>query len=113
MTFPDTTFTQGTTITSNWLNAVNDVCNNNQDFLNVKSFGATGNETHPSQHYLQLAQSKLHWGNDSPSARTGTGIVAWTQGDVCFNLSAAVGQPKGWVCTVSGTPGTWVSMGNL
>lgn len=27
MTFPDTTFTTGTTITSNWLNAVNDYCN--------------------------------------------------------------------------------------
>jgi hypothetical protein len=21
--------------------------------------------------------------------------------------------PKGWVCTVAGTPGTWVSLGNL
>ena len=27
MTFPDTTFVPGTTITSNWLNAVNDYCN--------------------------------------------------------------------------------------
>lgn len=25
----------------------------------------------------------------------------------------AVGSPKGWYCTVSGTPGTWVSEGNL
>jgi len=24
-----------------------------------------------------------------------------------------VGQPKGWYCTVAGTPGTWVSEGNL
>lgn len=24
-----------------------------------------------------------------------------------------VGQPKGWVCTVAGTPGTWTSEGNL
>jgi hypothetical protein len=37
----------------------------------------------------------------------------WLQGDVCWNSGAAVGQPKGWQCTVSGTPGTWVSMGNL
>jgi hypothetical protein len=27
--------------------------------------------------------------------------------------SPTVGQPKGWVCTVSGSPGTWVSEGNL
>lgn len=30
-----------------------------------------------------------------------------------FNLSATSGQPKGWVCTVAGLPGTWVSEGNL
>ena len=37
----------------------------------------------------------------------------WRQGSVVFNSSATVGQPKGWQCTVDGTPGTWVSMGNL
>lgn len=37
----------------------------------------------------------------------------WTRGDIVFNSNAAIGQPKGWQCTVSGTPGTWVSMGNL
>lgn len=35
------------------------------------------------------------------------------QGRILWNKSATVGQPKGWVCTVAGTPGTWVSMGNL
>lgn len=34
-------------------------------------------------------------------------------GDRCINTAAAVGQPKGWICTVAGTPGTWVSEGNL
>lgn len=38
---------------------------------------------------------------------------AWNVGDICWNSSPAVGQPKGWMCTVAGTPGTWVSMGNL
>lgn len=37
----------------------------------------------------------------------------WTKGDRAFNSNPAVGQPKSWVCTVSGTPGTWVSEGNL
>lgn len=72
-----------------------------------------GIATHPSDHFIQLSNSKLHWGNESPAARAGSQIVAWNQGDICYNLSVAVGQPKGWVCTVSGTPGTWVSMGNL
>ena len=43
----------------------------------------------------------------APSA--GTYIV----GDRSFNSAPAVGQPKSWVCTVAGTPGTWVSEGNL
>lgn len=34
-------------------------------------------------------------------------------GDIYWNSAPAVGQPQGWQCTVAGTPGTWVSMGNL
>lgn len=37
----------------------------------------------------------------------------WPRGWVRFNSLAAVGAPKGWQCTVAGTPGTWVSQGNL
>ena len=37
----------------------------------------------------------------------------WTVGDRVQNTVPVVGQPKGWVCTVSGSPGTWVSEGNL
>jgi hypothetical protein len=37
----------------------------------------------------------------------------WVVGDHCRNSTPSVGQPKGWFCTVAGTPGTWVSEGNL
>ena len=37
----------------------------------------------------------------------------WQRGDRVFNSLPAVGTPKSWVCTVGGTPGTWVSEGNL
>lgn len=37
----------------------------------------------------------------------------WTVGSIVNNSAPVVGQPKGWVCTVSGQPGTWVSLGNL
>lgn len=37
----------------------------------------------------------------------------WSVGDRVFNSVPSVGQPKGWICTVAGTPGTWVSEGNL
>lgn len=37
----------------------------------------------------------------------------WLRGDYVKNGAPAVGSPKGWYCTVAGTPGTWVSEGNL
>lgn len=40
-------------------------------------------------------------------------ILTWTRGDQCWNEEPAVGQPIGWLCTVAGTPGTWVAMQNL
>lgn len=49
--------------------------------------------------------------------RTSIGIApnygTWTRGDVAVNGLPAVGQPKGWRCTVTGSPGTWVSEGAL
>lgn len=38
---------------------------------------------------------------------------SWLRGDNVLNGAPSVGQPKGWVCTVAGSPGTWVSEGNL
>lgn len=40
-------------------------------------------------------------------------VGTWAVGDRCGKLTPVVGQPKGWLCTVAGTPGTWVSEGNL
>jgi hypothetical protein len=37
----------------------------------------------------------------------------WAVGDFVQNSVPSVGQPKGWLCTVAGNPGTWVSTGNL
>jgi hypothetical protein len=39
--------------------------------------------------------------------------VYWTAGTISFNNAPAVGQPIGWMCTVSGNPGTWVALANL
>ena len=38
---------------------------------------------------------------------------AWNVGDRAVFATPTIGSPKAWVCTVSGTPGTWVSEGNL
>jgi hypothetical protein len=40
-------------------------------------------------------------------------VDTWNVGDRIINSNPSVGQPKSWVCTVAGTPGTWVSEGNL
>lgn len=45
-----------------------------------------------------------------PAAPT---VDTWQVGDRCINSNPVVGQPKSWACTVAGTPGTWVSEGNL
>jgi hypothetical protein len=37
----------------------------------------------------------------------------WAVSDRAVITTAATGQPKAWVCTVAGTPGTWTSEGNL
>ena len=40
-------------------------------------------------------------------------VGTWVTGDRHTNPKPTVGQPKSWVVTVSGTPGTWTSEGNL
>lgn len=52
-------------------------------------------------------QLGIAYGTASPTAGT------WIRGDRVFNSAPAVGQPKSWVCTAAGSPGTWVSEGNL
>jgi hypothetical protein len=46
-------------------------------------------------------------GTAAPAAGT------YLLGDRVWNSTPAVGQPKSWVCTTAGTPGTWTSEGNL
>lgn len=50
---------------------------------------------------------RVMYGASAPAAG------AWRVGDRVVNTGATVGQPKGWRCTVAGTPGTWVSEGAL
>lgn len=56
------------------------------------------------------------FGNGDLNEQVGTAAPtsgAYAQGDRVRNSTPAVGSPKAWVCTVGGTPGTWVSEGNL
>lgn len=37
----------------------------------------------------------------------------WTRGNIVWNTTPSSGGPPGWMCTASGTPGTWKAMANL
>lgn len=56
---------------------------------------------------LPYKPTDIHMNTAAPIADT------WTVGDRVAQRTPTVGQPKAWACTVSGTPGTWVSEGNL
>jgi hypothetical protein len=55
----------------------------------------------------QVTTPTTLYGTAVPSAFT------WAVGDRVISRNPVVGSPKGWVCTVAGAPGTWVSEGNL
>ena len=58
-----------------------------------------GAATHPGNHYIRLGDNKIHWGNDNPQVRQyNQSIGTWKVGDICWNLTPSVGQPKGWIC---------------
>ena len=50
---------------------------------------------------------RIIFGVAAPTAGT------WRKGDRLVSINPVVGSPKAWACTVAGTPGTWVSEGNL
>jgi hypothetical protein len=72
--------------------------------------GNTWDSTNPAliQSLQRIEVGKaLLWATAAPTIRT------WAIGDRCYNSAPAAGQPKSWVCTTAGTPGTWTSEGNL
>lgn len=70
---------------------------------------AASAENGRAQRALQVAVGPVRLVSGKAAPTTGT----WRKGDVMLNEAATVGSPKGWRCTVAGTPGTWVSEGNL
>jgi hypothetical protein len=54
-----------------------------------------------------LGDRKILPGTGAPTSGT------YVQGDRVWNTAPSVGNPKSWVCTASGSPGSWVSEGNL
>jgi hypothetical protein len=59
------------------------------------------------------AAQRIFYSSGIPSGTVPWSTSAWIVGDRAFNSAPVIGSPKGWLCTVAGTPGTWVSEGNL
>lgn len=74
------------------------------------AMGEGSGESNPKNNYIKFGGNggrKMAWSTVAPADGN------WSVGDIVFNSVPSVGAPKGWVCTVAGTPGTWVSQGNL
>lgn len=61
-------------------------------------------------------------GDDGENVSNGRRVMVGTaaptsgthaQGEIMFNRVPASGQPMGWVCSVAGTPGTWLPLANV
>ena len=61
----------------------------------------------PNLNYGQQTTQGMFYDTSAPASGS------FNKGDRVFNSNPAIGSPKSWVCTVSGTPGTWISEGNL
>jgi hypothetical protein len=81
-------------------------------------------ETVTDEFATWIPLTRLHigppFGANPPSIGYGTQSPAdagsndyYVQGSIVWNSGAMVGQPTGWMCTVTGNPGTWVAMANL
>lgn len=61
----------------------------------------------PNQYMVDSGGSRVAKGTAAPT------VLSWNVGDRVVRQPPAVASPKAWVCTVAGSPGTWVSEGNL
>jgi hypothetical protein len=56
---------------------------------------------------------RIFYSSGIPSSTSPYSTQTWAVGDRAYNSVPSAGNPKSWVCTTAGTPGTWTSEGNL
>ena len=59
----------------------------------------------------RLTREKIGRGVSFAAAAPSTGT--WLQGEIVYNSAPAAGGTVGWVCTTSGSPGTWKTFGAI
>ena len=85
------------------INVQSTVRPHNMDVQSSCTFSLGSTLTQPT---VKLSDG-TYYSNAAPAAGT------WPAGAYIKRATPVVGSPKGWYCTVAGTPGTWVSEGNL
>lgn len=73
----------------------------------------SGNDAKPLAIYATSLNCRWSRRNEETYGAAAPTAGTWKQGARVRNYAPVVGQPKGWICTVAGTPGTWVSEGVL
>lgn len=63
--------------------------------------GSVGGIIQPNMQVRDDVVQRVRWSTAAPTAGT------WAVGDAVFNSSTSFGEPRSWVCTRAGTPGTW------
>ena len=62
---------------------------------------------------VKAAMATFGIGNVVSHGTAAPTTLTWKVGDIVWNSAPATGHPAGWMCSVAGTPGTWIAMGNL
>jgi hypothetical protein len=111
----------GNNITNNSTTPLNcGICSGDSNTTNYSvvgnNFGGSGailtqintNILNKDQRNVVLSQDHVvKWGPSGPT------VGSWKVGDIMYNIAPAIGRPMGWVCTASGTPGTWTALSNI
>ena len=82
-----------------------DVLGNTINFYNFTTYFPSNRGG--SNANLILAQADNYESNATPS--TGE----WAKGQIIYNTNPSAGGNVGWICTASGSPGTWKSFGTI
>ena len=96
--------TVATSTTADWYYPTNNITETFIDNVSA-NFSALSTMTYLSTY--------ISSGNKQTMVTAVPSTTTWKQGDIAINRVPVVGSPKAWRCTVAGTPGTWVSEGNL
>ena len=80
-----------------------------RDISSVSSPTASAGAVGIGQHYFGNNSQMLWRGISASAPATG----AYLQGDIIYNSAPSAGGYIGWVCTTSGSPGTWKTFGAI